>query len=123
MLRWILLLVAMAAFGMAFRTDSPGMLAGTLLVGFIALVSGFFGFVAARVGGVAEGQSSREIELLMRARKRDARQGDDGTAAVMASGTMAGGRQRDPDGDDGGKGGDGAASGSAARRGRASSGE
>ena len=107
MLRWILLLVAMAAFGMAFRTDSPGMLAGTLLVGFIALVSGFFGFVAARVGGVAEGQSSREIELLMRARKRDARQGDDGTAAVMASGTMAGGRQRDPDGDDGGNGGDG----------------
>lgn len=107
MLRWILLLVAMVAFGMAFRTDSPGMLAGTLLVGFIALVSGFFGFVAARVGGVAEGQSSREIELLMRARKRDARQGDDGSAALMASGTVGGGRHRDADGNDAGNGGDG----------------
>ena len=106
-LRWILLLVAMVAFGMAFRTDSPGMLAGTLLVGFIALVSGFFGFVAARVGGVAEGQSSREIELLMRARKRDARQGDDGSAALMASGTVGGGRHRDADGNDAGNGGDG----------------
>jgi hypothetical protein len=104
-LRWILLLVAMLAFGMAFRTDSPGMLAAALLVGFIALVSGFFGFVAARVGGVAEGQSSREIELLMRQRKRAARQGDDGASGVMAAGAGAGGRHRDPDGDGGGDGG------------------
>lgn len=105
MLRWILLLVAMLAFGMAFRTDSPGMLAAALLVGFIALVSGFFGFVAARVGGVAEGQSSREIELLMRQRQRAARQGDDGSTSVMASGAVAGGRPRDPDGDGGNDGG------------------
>ena len=104
-LRWILLLLAMLALGAAFRTESPGMLALCLLVCFVSLLGGFFGFVAARVGGVVEGQSSREIELLMTARKRRGAAGDGGGdaggAALMTAGASGGGRRRDRD-DDGG---------------------
>lgn len=108
-LRWILLLLAMLALGAAFRTESPGMLALCLLVCFVSLLGGFFGFVAARVGGVVEGQSSREIELLMTARKRrgaggDAG-GDAGSAALVTAAAAGGGRKRDHD-DDGGDQGD-----------------
>ena len=114
-LRWILLLLAMLALGAAFRTESPGMLALCLLVCFVSLLGGFFGFVAARVGGVVQGQSSREIELLMTARKRrgaggDAG-GDAGSAALVTAAAAGGGRKRDHDDDGGdqgvGDGGDG----------------
>ena len=105
-LRWILLLLAMLALGAAFRTESPGMLALCLLVCFVSLLGGFFGFVAARVGGVVEGQSSREIELLMTARKRrgaggDAG-GDAGSAALVTAAAAGGGRKRTHDDDDDG---------------------
>jgi len=105
-LRWILLLLAMLALGAAFRTESPGMLALCLLVCFVSLLGGFFGFVAARVGGVVEGQSSREIELLMTARKRrgaggDAG-GDAGSAALVTAAAAGGGRKRNHDDDDDG---------------------
>lgn len=108
-LRWILLLLAMLALGAAFRTESPGMLALCLLVCFVSLLGGFFGFVAARVGGVVEGQSSREVELLMTARKRRGADrdagGDAGGAALMTAAAAGGGRKRDHD-DDGGDQGD-----------------
>lgn len=103
MARWILLLVAMVAFGVAFRIDSPGLLAATLLVGLVALLGGFAGFVAARVGGVAAGQSSREIELLMTARKRRENANDGGVSSYH--GTAATARGGDRDGDAGGDGG------------------
>lgn len=105
-LRWILLLLAMLALGAAFRTESPGMLALCLLVCFVSLLGGFFGFVAARVGGVVQGQSSREIELLMTARKRRGAGSDSSSdasgAVLMASGVFGAGQQRphEADGDD-----------------------
>ena len=99
MLRWILLLVAIVAFGMALRTDSPGLLATTLLVGFVAVVGGFFGFVAARVDNVAQGQNSREIQLLMAARKRGSVPGEGAPGAIVATSV---GSARDPEASDGG---------------------
>ena len=105
-LRWILLLLAMLALGAAFRTESPGMLALCLLVCVVSLLGGCFGFVAARVGGVVEGQSSREVELLMTARKRRGADrdagGDAGGAALMTAAAAGGGRKRNHDDDDDG---------------------
>jgi hypothetical protein len=108
-LRWILLLVAITAFGVAFRTDSPGLLAATLLVGFVALVGGFLGFLSARVEGVAQGQASREVELMMTAHKRRGTQAAGGSSAYVAASTGTDVRDRDFDAGDGG--GDGAGDG------------
>ena len=52
-MRWILLLVAVIGFVIAFSTKSPGVMGVALLVGFICLVSGFFAFAASRISDSA----------------------------------------------------------------------
>ncbi len=70
MLRWIMLVVALVAIGAAFKITSPGLLALALLVALIAAVASFVGFASGRVDEVSLGQSSRELELLLTARKK-----------------------------------------------------
>jgi len=68
MMRWLMLLVSIAAFTLAFRTAEPSTLGWSLLVGFIAIVWSFLGFAAARVASVASGQHYREQSLLVSSR-------------------------------------------------------
>ena len=68
MLRWLMLLVSIAAFTMAFRATEPAALGWSLLVGFVAMVIAFLGFAAARVASVAAGQHNRELSLLVTSR-------------------------------------------------------
>lgn len=68
MLRWLMLLVSIAAFTMAFRATEPAALGWSLLVGFVATVIAFLGFAAARVASVAAGQHGRELSLLVTSR-------------------------------------------------------
>ena len=69
MTRWILAAVAIVAIGAAFAITSPGWLALALFVAFAAGVGSFVGFLSARVDAVSQGQSSRELELLLTSRK------------------------------------------------------
>jgi len=68
MMKWIWLVVAMLAFGAAWQAGTAGMLALCMLLGFVAILLSFFGFLAERVGSVAQTQSGREYELLAKAR-------------------------------------------------------
>ena len=68
MLRWLMLLVSIAAFTTAFRATEPAVLGWSLLVGFVAMVIAFLGFAAARVASVAAGQHGREASLLVSSR-------------------------------------------------------
>ena len=68
MLRWLMLLVSIAAFTTAFRATETATLGWSLLVGFIALVAAFLGFAAARVASVSAGQHHRELSLLVTSR-------------------------------------------------------
>jgi hypothetical protein len=69
MLRWILLLVALLAFGFLFQARSLGAMWLALIVATVSLLWSLGSFLAARVGSVSQGQSTREIELLLSARK------------------------------------------------------
>ena len=68
MLRWLMLLVSIAAFTMAFRATDAATLGWSLLVGFVAMVVAFLGFAAARVASVSAGQHHREMTLLVTSR-------------------------------------------------------
>lgn len=112
-MRWILLVVAIVALAVAFRTTSAAVLAVTLLIAAVAALASFFGFLRSRVDEVASAQGSREIELLMAMRakhgppgpKREAvRDGAAGQAAWLAG---EHGDDADHGGDAGGHGGDG----------------
>jgi uncharacterized membrane protein YgcG len=64
MLKWLWALVAMFAFAAAWQAATPGMLGLWLLVGIVAVVASFAGFVSARVSSVASAQMHRETALL-----------------------------------------------------------
>lgn len=68
-MRWLLLLVALLAFAGLFQAQTAGMVTLALVVGIAALVAAFFSFASARVGTVARGQDSRELDLLIQAKK------------------------------------------------------
>ena len=68
MLRWLMLLVSIAAFTMAFRATEAATMGWSLLVGFVAMVVAFLGFAAARVASVSAGQHHRELSLLVTSR-------------------------------------------------------
>jgi len=70
MLRWLMLLISIAAFTMAWRATEPATLGWSLLVGFIAIVWSFLGFASARVASVASGQHFREQSLLVSSRSK-----------------------------------------------------
>ena len=52
-MRWILLLVALLGFAVAFATKSPGILGLGLALGLICLFGSMFGFAAERVASAA----------------------------------------------------------------------
>ena len=68
-MRWLLLLLAMLAFAGLFQVNTPGMVALCIAGGLIALISAFFAFAAARVGSIAQTQDTRELDLLIEAKK------------------------------------------------------
>ena len=68
-MRWLLLLLALLAFAGLFQVNTPGMVALCIAGGLVALIASFFAFAAARVGSVAQGQDSRELDLLIQATK------------------------------------------------------
>jgi len=70
MMRWLMLLVSIAAFTIAFRAAEPSTMGWSLLVGFIAIIASFLGFAAARVASVASGQHHREQSLLVTSRSK-----------------------------------------------------
>ena len=68
-MRWLLLVVSLLAFGGAFKVATPGLVAACLALGIVTLIGALMGFVAARVGSVARGQDSRELDVLIQAKK------------------------------------------------------
>lgn len=101
MLKWLWSLCALFAFWMAWQSGTPGMLGLWLVLGFVATLAAFLGFVAARVGAVAQSQSSREVALLVTAKGRvapgaaAAPVAPTATAYAGASGTAAHSRPDD----------------------------
>lgn len=56
-MRWILLIVAIFGFALAFSTHSPQLVGIGLIVGFIALFAAFWAFAAARIASTARPES------------------------------------------------------------------
>lgn len=106
--RWLLVGLSMLGFALAFGTTSPGVLALGLLVGLGALLAALLAFAAARIEGVSQGQSSREVAMILEARKQKlaAERSRAAPAGPVAGGGDSGGaappRARDPANDDGG---------------------
>lgn len=73
MMRWLLLLLFVGALGVTFRTHSPLILGIALVVALVSFIGTVFGFISARVDSVASGQSSRELDLLLAQRAREAK--------------------------------------------------
>jgi len=48
-MRWILLLIGLGAFALAFSTKSSGFLAFCLVVGSVAMIAALFAFAAAKI--------------------------------------------------------------------------
>ncbi len=86
MVRWLLLLVFVAALGVAFRTHSPLILGLALLVALIAFIGTVMGFVSARVDSVSSGQSSRELDLLLAHRAKLAKAASTTAGSAAAPG-------------------------------------
>lgn len=118
MMRWVMVAVAMIGFALAFGSQSVGLLAFGLLLGFGGLFGAFLAFAAARVESVAQTQSSRELSIILEARKQKAARRDDGAATNVSMGSAAPGDgsgrskpaphdDRGPDGQDGGSDGGG----------------
>lgn len=59
-MRWILLLLALGAFALAFSTKSPGLMGLCLIVGFVAMFIALFAFAAAKI----EATSRPDVTLL-----------------------------------------------------------
>lgn len=68
-MRWIMLAVSLLGFAISFSTQSVGILALGLLLALGGMVAAVFAFAAARVESVAQGQSSRELSILLDAKK------------------------------------------------------
>ncbi len=84
--RWLLVGLSMLGFAFAFGTTSPGVLALGLLVGLGALVAALLAFAAARMEGASQAQSSREIAMILEARKLKAAAERRAGAPVVAGG-------------------------------------
>lgn len=57
-MRWILLIVAILGFALAFSTRSPGMMGIGLLIGLIGLFAAMWAFAAARIASTARPEST-----------------------------------------------------------------
>ena len=70
-MRWLLLLVALAAFSLAYMTKTPETLGIAVLVGIVSLVGSFLGFAQARIAATARPDaamlSDKEIAALQNA--------------------------------------------------------
>lgn len=70
-MRWLLLIVALAAFSLAYMTKTPETLGFAVLVGVIALVGSFLGFAQERISATARPDaamlSDKEIAILRNA--------------------------------------------------------
>ena len=91
MMKWLWAVIAMFAFAAAWQAQTPGMLGLCLLVGIVAVVASFLGFVTARIASVSSAQMNRESALLATvkggANRASARSRDDaGTAAFVGTG-------------------------------------
>lgn len=75
MMKWVMLVLTILAFGGAWQASTPGQIGLLILLGTIAAIASFLGFLAARVGAVAQSQASREVALLVTARGRAAAPG------------------------------------------------
>lgn len=76
MMRWVMVAVALLGFALAFGTQSVGVLAFGLLLGFGGLFGALLAFAAARVETVSQAQSSREMSMILEARKLKAARAD-----------------------------------------------
>ncbi|MEO8959718.1 MAG: hypothetical protein ABI304_12290 [Rudaea sp.] len=67
-MRWILLVVAILGFALAFSAKSPGLMGIGLLVGFVGLFAALFSFAAARIAATTRPDSTlltdRDISVL-----------------------------------------------------------
>ena len=79
MMRWVMIAVALLGFALAFGTQSVGVLAFGLLLGFGGLVGALLAFAAARLESVSQAQSSRELSMILEARKQKAARTDGGS--------------------------------------------
>jgi hypothetical protein len=61
-MRWLLLLVTLAGFALAFTTKSPGLLGVGLLAGFGGLISFAFALAAARIAETSQPDSAMIVD-------------------------------------------------------------
>lgn len=94
MMRWVMVAVALLGFALAFGTQSVGVLAFGLLLGFGGLFGALLAFAAARVESVSQAQSSREMSMILEARKHKAARADGGGATPSVGYAVAGGDGR-----------------------------
>lgn len=83
MMGWVMVAVAMLGFALAFGTSSVGILAFGLLLGCVGLVGAFIAFAAARVESVSQAQSTREMTMVLEARKQKAKRNDAADGSPM----------------------------------------
>lgn len=98
MMKWLWALIALFAFAAAWQAATPGMLGLWLLLGIVATVASFLGFLSDRVGSVAGAQMHRESALLATVAggaKRPATRDRDGAATAAFGATVAYGATRD----------------------------
>jgi uncharacterized membrane protein YgcG len=113
MMKWLWALIAMFAFAAAWQAPTPGMLGLWLLLGIVAIVASFLGFLSARVGAVAGAQMHRETALLatIEGRAKRTPPGRNEAGAAVFTGSVAYGATHDDghprhEGIDGGASGD-----------------
>lgn len=75
-MRWILLVLALVGFGLAFSAKTPGLLGFGLLIGLGALLGALFGFAAARIASTARPDAvlltDRDINILRTSMRKPA---------------------------------------------------
>lgn len=84
MVRWVMIAIALLGFTLAFGTQSMGVLAFGLLLGCGGLVGALLAFAAARVESTGA-QSSRELSVVLEARKHKAARPDRGSAGSTST--------------------------------------
>lgn len=94
MVRWVMVAFALLGFALAFGTQSVGVLAFGLLLGFGGLFGALLAFAAARVESVSQAQSSREMSMILEARKHKAARADGGGSTPSVGYAVAGGDGR-----------------------------
>jgi hypothetical protein len=83
-MRWILLLIAIVCFAVVLKTNSPTVLGLALAIGGISFLCAGIGFIGARVQSVSQGQSNRELELLVTAKPRATAPGESASPQLAA---------------------------------------